>query len=115
MSSADYWGQRLRDSLVRGGVPENLHDGLVLWVTDGVQPSSFLRAVLRNDLRDALARADGFSMWGLHALVCSLHNDAPGPAWGSQVAVDVWKDGCGLRGPVPPDDAVQTQIGPDGG
>lgn len=78
------------------GLPEHLRDGMRRYVEDGVEPGSFLRACLRNDLK-----------WSFHAaqnpadiigVVRFLYNEAPGECWGDTTAVRTWILYGGLRG-----------------
>jgi hypothetical protein len=56
---------------------------LRLWVEMGVYPSSsFLRAILDNDLSKAFGYADSYNRENLHAYVMFLYNYAPGDSWG---------------------------------
>jgi hypothetical protein len=72
------------------GVPPHLRPGLVRYFGDGILPGSFLQAVLVNDLRQAIQRADPESLDGLPALVQCLVATAPAIAWGSRQAVRAW-------------------------
>lgn len=82
----------LEQSLAAYAVPEHLHDGLILYVTDHVLPGGFLSAVLRNDLLDAFNRADDESMAAMPNLVKWLYNCAPSPCWRSADAVRRWTE-----------------------
>jgi len=90
--------KRLTAALTQHGVPENLHHGLALWLTHGIRPGSFLCAVLRNDLRESFAQADLSSRFAMFDLVCALHSDMPGGAWGSADAMAHWTKTGGLVG-----------------
>lgn len=79
-----------QDALTKSGVPEHLHGGLCRYLDHRIQPGSFLVAVLSNDLKEAMARADEKSRAGLFALVSFLYNDAPANCWGSPDAVQAW-------------------------
>lgn len=71
-------------------VPAHLHEGLVNYLVHHRSPGSFLRAVLENNLRLALARADAESAAGLLMLGQFLVNWAPMNAWGDEAIVDAW-------------------------
>lgn len=80
----------LKAKLIESHVPEHMHDGLVLWLQNGIQPGSFLRAVLENDLREACNRADTTNRYRLYDLVFFLYNYAPIGSWGSPENVQAW-------------------------
>lgn len=71
-------------------VPEHLRDGLSNYLEHRLPPGGFLMAVLSNDLREAMGRADETSRAGLFDLVCYLYNCAPANAWGSPDRVKAW-------------------------
>jgi hypothetical protein len=79
-----------RRGLTASQVPAHLHEGLLRYVQDGILPGSFLQAVLCNDLREAVSRADPFAFVGLPALITFLEYHAPIPAWGSRRRVLAW-------------------------
>lgn len=72
------------------GVPPGLQAGIARYLVDRIRPGGFLCAVLANDLRDAIARADEDSREGLGALVTFLDAFAPVDAWGSPGALEAW-------------------------
>lgn len=67
--------------------------GLYFWITAGVPPGHFLTAVLSNDLREAVARADAENRAALPEIVEWLVSHAPMAAWGGPEVVRRWK-GC---------------------
>lgn len=82
--------ERLRESLHEHAIPEHMHEGVINYVAHGVPPGHFLRAVLENDLKEAVARADYLNELSLAAYVKVLYNDAPGICWGSPATVTQW-------------------------
>lgn len=70
--------------------PQPLLDGLERYVNDKIPTGSFLRAVLENDLRDAVARADAESLKVLPGLVILVHMELPSECHGSPEAVAAW-------------------------
>ncbi len=66
----------------RGGMERYLHDGIL--------PGGFLRAVLCNDLKEALSRADDRSVMELPGIVSWLYSTAPMDCWGSPEAMNNW-------------------------
>lgn len=81
---------QLFTTLEKAGVPGHLHGGLVRYLVYRLAPGHFLTAVLANDLREAISRADTDSEAGLGHLVRFLYNDAPALAWGSPAKVEAW-------------------------
>lgn len=53
-------------------------------------PGAFVRAVLENDLVNAIGRADFYSQRSLPSIVRLVYNEIPGPAWKSVEAVKAW-------------------------
>lgn len=80
----------IRAALCRHSVPSHLHEGLVRYIVHQRLPGSFLRAVLRNDLHEAVALADEVSVLGLREIGLFLYNDAPAECWGNDVKVRNW-------------------------
>lgn len=72
------------------GVPNHLRARLCRWKHAGVRTGDFLRAVLENDLRGAVRRADDDSAAALANIVRWLYLEAPGNCWGSPVLVAAW-------------------------
>ena len=50
----------------------------------------FLRAVLENNLSEAVGRADEDNLKNLPAFVIYLYNEMPSPCWGSPEKVKAW-------------------------
>jgi len=50
----------------------------------------FLTAVLRNDLREAFARADHLNQKVMFQIISYCHNQIPGVCWGSPERVKAW-------------------------
>jgi len=71
-------------------VPLHLHGGIVRYIAQNIEPGSFLRAVLENDLKGACARADEDSKAALWDIVGFLYNYAPMGCWGSPDKVSRW-------------------------
>jgi len=73
-------------------IPERMMPGLKMWIEHGKSPGGFLRAVLENDLIEALRRADDENLANLPAFVAYLYNEAPALCWGSAEKVKAWPD-----------------------
>lgn len=72
------------------GVPEHMIDGLELYVFHRVQPGGFMRAVLENDLKEALGRADSINQHALKKIVSFMYNEMPAISQGSVDRVRKW-------------------------
>ncbi len=81
-----------------GGIPVNLHDGIALYIADGIEPGSFLRAVFENNLTESFARADLYSRACMFYIVQWLYQHCPNPARGSKEAVEAWIKRRGMNG-----------------
>lgn len=81
-------------------LPEDLRDGFKMYIEHGVPPGHFITAVLRNDLKEACARADLHNRKKLYDLVFWLYNYAPNSCWGSPALVHNWIQTRRLEGPL---------------
>ena len=71
-------------------LPENLRGGMTRYLQHGIEPGSFLRAVLENDLLNAFGRADNENKRNLEEIVRWIYNYAPADSWGSTAKVEAW-------------------------
>lgn len=60
------------------------------YVEHGILTGGFLQAVISNDLREAMGRADEGSRQIVFQIVSYLHNDVPAGCWGSPGRWDEW-------------------------
>lgn len=72
-------------------------EALRRYIEDGYPTNHFLRAVLENDLMEALARADDANFEALEAYCAWLKTFAPAASYGSQDRVTAWIAHRGLR------------------
>lgn len=79
-------------------LPEHMRHGMALYIAFGIEPGSFLRSILVNDLKGACMRADMVNRYAIFDYVSYLYNSAPMPCWGSEEKVDAWTERGGLRG-----------------
>jgi hypothetical protein len=85
-------------TLAAFAVPSHLRGGIERWVMLGVEPGSFLTAVLSNDLMRAVRAADRNSWEALPALIGWLTAEAPPECWGSPSRMEYWATSAGLSG-----------------
>lgn len=71
-------------------IPEYMMAGLLRYIEHGIPPGSFLEAVLENDLKAAVGRADDINMRNIPAYIGYLYNEAPRGCWGSPKIVEAW-------------------------
>ena len=90
------WGERYECNGYY--VPPRMMGGLRRYIEHGVPAGSFLMAVVENDLKNAVGRADEENLTNLPAYVYFLYNEAPGGCWGSQEKVERWIGQGGLHG-----------------
>lgn len=76
-------------------LPENLREGMRLYVERGIKPGSFLSACLANDFIGAVGTASDQSFEYLHSVGMFLYNELPGRGpdspWGSLDNINNWK------------------------
>lgn len=93
-----FWDGEVTRGFAICRVPGHLWDGLRRHCIDGGGVGLFLTAVLDNNLREAVARADDQSLAGLRAIVQFLHNYAPPGCWGDEERREGWQRRGGVRG-----------------
>jgi hypothetical protein len=76
--------------LSRDNVPQDIIDSLNRWRDHGIQPGGFLTAVLRNDLKGAVNRADENNMHIIPDIVFVLYNDYPSAMSGYEEVMRDW-------------------------
>lgn len=73
-------------------VPPHMRDCFILWIEKGIYPGSFGTAVIENDLKGAVGRADNINRECLHSIVAWFYNYAPAGCWGSVENVKDWEE-----------------------
>lgn len=74
-------------------IPHHMWDSLVSYIVKGTPTGGFLSAVLRNDLKEACARADGTNQHLIYDYVYVLWNYAPMNCWSGPKNAESWLDG----------------------
>jgi len=64
-------------------IEERFKETIDAWVADGRPTGHFIAAVLSNDLREAIGRADEQALDNLPHIVAYIFNDCPSSCWGS--------------------------------
>ena len=68
----------------------DMMDAIYRYIYEGITPGHFLTAIIDNDLREAVGRADKGNMANLPAFVAYFHNEAPRSCWGSPLHRLAW-------------------------
>lgn len=71
-------------------LPEGLQGAMLRYIEERIPPGGFLRAVLSNDLLDAVCRADWLNKPSLVKIVEWVRDYAPHNCWGSPEAYERW-------------------------
>jgi hypothetical protein len=75
--------------------PVEIVESLLRYWHDRTPTGDFLRAVLANDLTDAVYRADDTNVRCLAGIVRFIYEQLPHESWGSRAKVQAWLDGDG--------------------
>ena len=87
-----------RIAKAKGNFMKDLKEALDRYVETGELHGGFLTAVLENDLREAVSRADLNNQRNLPLIVEYCVNKLPNLCWGSKKRVAEWIDKGGLAG-----------------
>jgi len=71
-------------------VPEHTIGSIDRYIDQRIEPGGFLRAVLENNLKEAMGRADSINREALFDIVAYLYNCVPTTCWGSPEKVKDW-------------------------
>jgi hypothetical protein len=71
-------------------IPDGMMGGITRFIEHGIIPGGFLQAVICNDLKEAVGRADLENMANLPAFVSYFYNEAPAICWGSKEKMLAW-------------------------
>lgn len=78
------------DTTCPADVPEHAFAGLKRYALEHVAVGGFLTAVLKNNLHEAVFRADSENLRQLEAIVRFVYWELPGDCWGDTVKVEAW-------------------------
>ncbi len=73
-------------------IPARMMGAIERYVEYAAIPGDFLQAVICNDLKEALGRADDENMKNLPAYVAFFYNETPSLCWGSPKKMKAWCD-----------------------
>ena len=83
--------RRPQDPEIINDIPDHTLSTLEGWVQSACPVGGFLDAVLRNDLKGAIARGDQAHLRALPSIVRYLVNYVPANCWGSEERVRAWR------------------------
>lgn len=73
--------------------PVDVTESLLLYWHRRIPTGGFLEAVLANDLREAVGRADSVNIRCIPGIVRFITQQLPAESWGSRKAVEAWLHG----------------------
>lgn len=71
-------------------VPQRIMGGMKRYVDHGIEPGGFLKAVIANDLQQAVSLADDEVIHNIPAIVGWFYNEAPSACWGTEDSCVKW-------------------------
>lgn len=90
----------LQRTMAECGIPDYMRGGLADYILHGLPPGDFLQAVISNDLKEAVGRADETNQRCLPEYIKFLYNHAPIGCWGGRAEMVDWCKRGGLVGRV---------------
>lgn len=85
--------EELEHGLRKLSIPPHMHAAIRTHVIDRQPVGDFLTAVLSNDLKESVKRADHVNLLALITWVDLLYNYCPTDCWGSPEKVAAWLEG----------------------
>lgn len=79
-------------------IPERMMAGIGRYVQFGTQPGHFLTALIKNDLRETINRADDSNILILPAYIGYFYNETDPRCWGSPAKMHAWMKSFKERG-----------------
>lgn len=71
-------------------LPGHIREGVKRYIEKGIEPGSFLTAIICNDLKESFGRADETNRARMFDIVGFFYNEAPSRCWGSQETMNRW-------------------------
>ena len=71
-------------------IPERMMGSIERYVENGIIPGRFLKAIIENNLSDAVGQADIENLQNIPAYVSYFFNEVPSACWGSKKKMDKW-------------------------
>lgn len=79
-------------------IPPRMMGGIDRYVEQGIIPGEFLQAIICNDLRESVYKADEENMANLPAYVSYFYTHCPANCWGSRERMLEWHNKGGTMG-----------------
>ncbi len=73
-------------------IPPRMMSSIRRYIDNGDPVGDFLSAVISNNLKEAVGRADDENLANLPAYVAYFYNEAPGNSWGTPETMQAWLD-----------------------
>jgi len=86
------------DPAIMQRVSPDISAAISRYVHTGCEGGDFLTAVIENDLREAVGRADDYNLETIHEIVKIFYNYCPSKCWGSRKKRIAWQTAGGLKG-----------------
>lgn len=71
-------------------LPKRLRSGAKRYIEQGIKPGGFLTAVIQNNLKEAVGKADDEMIRVIPSIVGWFYNEAPYDCWGSKNDMRKW-------------------------
>ena len=71
-------------------IPDHMMKSMINYADHHFPVGDFLKAIICNDLTEAIRRADDTNLWIIPIYVTWFYNEVPGGAWKSKKAYDYW-------------------------
>lgn len=71
-------------------IPERMMSSIKLYINERVEPGGFLTAVIQNNLKEAVGKADEENIGNIPAFIVYFYNEAPAACWGSLENMEAW-------------------------
>ena len=71
-------------------IPDRMMESIKRYIEHGIKPGDFLSAIISNDLREAVGRADDENIKNIPAYVSYFYMEAPASCWGSFKNMQNW-------------------------
>lgn len=79
-------------------IPDRMMRSIEAYIQKGQPVGDFLQAIICNDLREAVVRADDENIRNLPAFVYYFYQNAPSQCWGTRNHYNNWVAQKGLKG-----------------
>jgi len=90
--------QDVLDPAIMERVRPEISAAISRYVHTGCDVGGFLTAVIDNNLREALGRADDYNLETIHEIVKIFYNYCPSNCWGTRERREEWQRTGGLNG-----------------